>query len=450
MNEEFAWNNQEFQPIIHVYNAAHSELKNAVDPDVTPMTCFKQFFSADLLEHIVNETNRYANISFQISPSTSRQAKWKCVNCDEFYTFLAVSMLMVHAKKRKITDYWSTNPLIETPIFSQIMPRDRYLLILRNMHFSNNDDQKNSNDRLFKIRYVVDHLRSAFKQNLHPFQNLCIDESLMLFKGRIGYKQYIPSKRHRFGIKFFVLCDCKTGYSLDFIIYTGSSTNIQEFEGNVGVGGNIVLTLIEPYMYNGHNIFLDNWYTSPTLFSILHENEINSCGTVKANRIHMPPLKKKLETGQIEHASTDKMLALKWKDKREVIMLTTMHSAQITTFQNKRGQEVKKPVCIREYNMNMGAVDRCDMLYSSTETVRKSIKCYKKIFFHLLDMSILNAHAIYMLKTGNTLPLIDFQLQLVKELIEEHKKGKTRQGGSTSDDDYPLRLIDKHFSSVTN
>lgn len=157
-----------------------------------------------------------------------------------------------------------------------------------------------------------------------------------------------------------------------------------------------------------------------------------------------------METGQIEHASTDKMLALKWKDKREVIMLTTMHSAQITTFQNKRGQEVKKPVCIREYNMNMGAVDRCDMLYSSTETVRKSIKCYKKIFFHLLDMSILNAHAIYMLKTGNTLPLIDFQLQLVKELIEEHKKGKTRQGGSTSDDDYPLRLIDKHFSSVTN
>lgn len=74
MNEEFAWNNQEFQPIIHVYNAAHSELKN-VDPDVTPMACFKQFFSADLLEHIVNETNRYANISFQISPSTSRQAK---------------------------------------------------------------------------------------------------------------------------------------------------------------------------------------------------------------------------------------------------------------------------------------------------------------------------------------------------------------------------------------
>lgn len=64
-------------------------------------------------------------------------------------------------------------------------------------------------------------------------------------------------------------------------------------------------------MYNGHNIFLDNWYTSPTLFSILHQNEINSCGTVKANRIHMPPLKKKLETGQIEHASTDKMLALK-------------------------------------------------------------------------------------------------------------------------------------------
>lgn len=185
-----------------------------------------------------------------------------------------------------------TNPLIATPIFSQIIFRDRYILLLRNLHFADNKEQHNSNDRLFKIKTVVDYLKTAFRKSLHPGQNLCIDESLMLFKGRISYKQYIPSKRHRFGIKFFILSDCKTGYSLDFIIYTGSTTNIEEFEGNLGMGANIVLTLIEPYMYNRHNIFLDNWYSSPKLYSVLHENEINACGTVRANRAHMPPLKK--------------------------------------------------------------------------------------------------------------------------------------------------------------
>ncbi|CAH1979588.1 unnamed protein product [Acanthoscelides obtectus] len=200
----FSWSNQPFEPIIHRYNPATSELKNTFDPNSTPLMCFKQFFSEALLEHIVIETNRYADDTSQTAPSTSRQSKWKPTCRDELYVFLAVTILMVHTKKRKINDYWATDPLIVTPIFSQIISRDRYILLLRNLHFANNEEQKNTNDRLFKIRTVVDHLKAAFSKSLHPFQNLCIDESLMLFKGRIGYKQYIPSKRHRFGIKFFI------------------------------------------------------------------------------------------------------------------------------------------------------------------------------------------------------------------------------------------------------
>ncbi|CAH2002249.1 unnamed protein product [Acanthoscelides obtectus] len=229
----------------------------------------------------------------------------------------------------------------------------------------------------------------------------------------------------------------------------GSNSNIQEFEGNLGKGANIVLTLIEPYMYKGHNIFLDNWYSSPTLFRVLHQHEINACGTVRANRSHMPPLKKKLNSGELQHASTDTLLALKWKDKRDVMMLTTFHTADVVPVQNKRGIEATKPVCILEYNKNMGAVDRCDMLYSSTETIRKSIKCYKKIFFHLLDISILNAHALYQLKTGKKLPLIDFQLQLVKQLLDEHKKAHPRLVAGRANEDFSLRLTERHFPSLT-
>jgi hypothetical protein len=52
----------------------------------------------------------------------------------------------------------------------------------------------------------------------------------------ISFIQYIPSKGHRFGIKTFIICDCKTGYVLDSIVYTEASTEIvpdREFEYQV-------------------------------------------------------------------------------------------------------------------------------------------------------------------------------------------------------------------------
>ncbi|KAJ8949794.1 hypothetical protein NQ318_000492 [Aromia moschata] len=180
----------------------------------------------------------------------------------------------------------------ETPIFSQVMSRDRYFQILRFLHFCDNDNI-DKNDRLYKIRCVVDHFKNSFKNSLYPFQNLVIDESLMLFKGRISFCQYIPSKRHRFRIKFFVLVDCETGYILDYIIYTGSITEIGEIDEKFGKSGNIVLTLTEKYWGKGHRLYTDNWYTSPLLFQFLFENKMNCCGTVKANRKFMPPFDKK-------------------------------------------------------------------------------------------------------------------------------------------------------------
>jgi len=62
-------------------------------------------------------------------------------------------------------------------------------------------------DPTMKIRYIFDKLKTSFKTVSYQYEKLCIDESLLLFKGRCYFKQYILSKRSRFGIKSFVLCD---------------------------------------------------------------------------------------------------------------------------------------------------------------------------------------------------------------------------------------------------
>lgn len=334
---------------------------------------------------------------------------------------------------------------IETPTFSQVLSHDRYLAILSNLHFCDNENV-DQNDRLFKIRLIIDHFRQKFKDSLYPFENLAIDESLILFKGRLSFRQYIPSKRHRFGIKFFVLADCETGYILDFIIYTGSSTEIKEHDPALKIGGNIVMTLTESYWNKGHKLFIDNWYTSPALAEALFEKRTNVCGTVKANKLHMPVFTKKMERGDIECFSTDHLLVLQWQYMGEVKMLTSCHTARKIKVTNSHGQELEKPECIADYNHNMGAIDRSDMLLSSTESIRKSTKWYKKIFFHLLDLTVLNSHSVYKTVTGEHIALLDFQNKLVKEVFQKYSKGKSRSTSRRPDDGHsPLRLVERHF-----
>jgi hypothetical protein len=51
-----------------------------------------------------------------------------------------------------------------------------------------------------------------------------VDESLIMWKGHLSWTLYFPSKRAGFGIKSFELCEAKSGYVWNFIIYTGQDT----------------------------------------------------------------------------------------------------------------------------------------------------------------------------------------------------------------------------------
>ena len=130
----------------------------------------------------------------------------------------------------------------------------------------------------------MQHLKEKFRRIMVPYRNLCINESLILWKRRLHFTQYIRSKQHRFGIKIFILCDCHTGFLLGFVIYVGSGTQIQ-LKKKLGILGSIVMTHMQSYLQKGHNLFVDNWFTSPVLFEVLHANGTGACGTIRKKSI---------------------------------------------------------------------------------------------------------------------------------------------------------------------
>lgn len=135
------------------------------------------------------------------------------------------------------------------------MGRDRYLQILRNLHFANNEEAE-VNNRLHKVQYVLEEIKRRIKSEFYPFQNLVTDESIILFKGGLSFKQYINTKRHRFGIKLYLLCDCESGIVLDLILYIGKDTYVeQENITGLGASKNIVAMLMKQYLNKGHSLY---------------------------------------------------------------------------------------------------------------------------------------------------------------------------------------------------
>jgi len=55
------------------------------------------------------------------------------------------------------------------------------------------------------MRNISDMLNDAYAEYYSPTEHIPVDQ-VMLFKGRVVFKQYIPKKNKRFGIKIYKLC----------------------------------------------------------------------------------------------------------------------------------------------------------------------------------------------------------------------------------------------------
>ena len=101
----------------------------------------------------------------------------------------------------------------------------RFELLLRFLHL--NDSRKQhprgdpNYDKLYKIRPFLDTIVSNFKIVYLPRQNVSIDESIVGFKGRLSFVQYMPKKPTKWGIKAWVLAEFDTGYVWNLKVYTG-------------------------------------------------------------------------------------------------------------------------------------------------------------------------------------------------------------------------------------
>lgn len=195
----------------------HAALLNS-----TPYECFSLFLDNEILDFMVVQTNLYAQQQVESAKDVSKNSRlhsWTPTDRTEMKQFIGLLGYMGMVRMNSIRDYWSTNPIFKNDIAPNTMSRNRFEVLLRMWHFSDNAESAEG-DRLHKVQPLVDKFLNKFQSAFTPGEVFCIDETLVPFQGRLVMKQYIPNKAHKYGIKIFKLCSDR-GYTWNLKIYSG-------------------------------------------------------------------------------------------------------------------------------------------------------------------------------------------------------------------------------------
>lgn len=241
---------------------------------------------------------------------------------------------------------------------------------------------------------------------------------MVKFKGRSALKQYLPLKPIKRGIKIWERCDSKSGYVYDFNTYAGKE--LLASDGTLGE--RVVNKLLSTLHHNQVLVAMDRFFTSVRL---MVNSPVAMVGTAIKNRKHMPRFSEKLKRNESEfQISSEGIVACKWMDSKEVIVLSNCHYPEVNTVlrKQKNGEKltVPCPEPIITYNKIMGGVDLSDQNVSCYDIDRKSGKWWKKVFYKLFMTVIVNAWIIYKeIKKRPNHPLKPFLVCLSEQLISK-------------------------------
>lgn len=380
---------------------------NITPTPTTPIEFFNIFFNNSFLELLVEKMNEYAVlVLLDSSTSEARIARWKDVTTEELKIFFGLLFHMGMIRMNRINDYWKTHYLFPQNIFAPYMSRNRFLLLLRVLNFDNNKED----DNLRKIRTLIEFFNSTMESVYDPGKELSLDESMVHWRGRLRFRQYIKNKRHKYGCKLYCLTSSK-GLIQKLLLYQGSSDNEV---GGVNHRSKVVHHLMSLRKNVGHSVYMDNYYNGVPLAEELLKEGIYCTGTLQSNRKGNPPevVQKKLKRGEsISRYTKSGVCITKWKDKRDVLALSSEFPGDMVEVGSK-----KKPQLIFEYNKFMSGVDRHDQLLSYYPSTHKTLRWYKKLGIHIFQMMLINAQLLCN-EFGRKINGYDFRMAICEALL---------------------------------
>lgn len=432
------WKKQPYQPpTILLENLEKRHYPTEIP---TPLEYFSKYFPDCEYQNMADFTNAYAEQTGVLD--------WNSTNSRELKIFVGIHLLMGVFGLPRIRMYWEQKSRIN--IVADNMTRNRFFELRTNFHImDNNTVSTNNKDRFVKVRPIYNVLKKRCNE-LSIEKNVCVDEQIVPFKGKLSVKQFMRGKPNPWGIKLFLLCG-ESGLVYDFLLYQGSTTEFDENIQNIfGLGGAVIVKLTLLLKKKRHFLYMDNFFTSFNILHALQHNCIYAAGTIRVNRFMKPPFisdkdLKKMGRGTSFEVSTDmpdsNIGLIKWYDNKAVMLgsnfITSGIPDEVKRYDKKEKTyiTINRPEIVKRYNQSMGGVDKHDQLVSFFRTFIKSKKWTMRMVTHAFDMATVNSWLEYKMDYGHLnleknkkMDLLHFKERLGETLIIVGKTFEKKRG----------------------
>lgn len=413
---------------------------------------FREFFPRAMSNLIVHRSNSYVKKILEGGkPATFRGPKWppkwavewKTLTAKEFDVWVALTFVIGATHKGPLKDFWSKNRLCNRGNITKMMSRDRYLHIRRGLHCQDDDEDLGQGSKLRKIGLLLDMLWDRCAEVYIIDEDASIDEQMLKFKGAFKGKFLKQSKPIREGLKFYAICEAKTGYTVHAILDGRGSASLTIHDFVVRLAGH------KSIRGKNRTAYMDNLFTSIATFRALREMKVFACGTIRANRGLPAALEKKQAQINVPGASLvvqgkvgedDVYTGAIWFDSGKCAALSTKHDGLPSVTTRKAKSEADRvprpcPDLFHLYNQYMGGVDLADQKRAAYTCRQRTHKWWHCVLWYILDTAMLNASIVYESKyhtkwTGRKF-LLEVAEGLLENSVEEQRGGDGGAGTQT-------------------
>jgi hypothetical protein len=358
---------------------------------------------------------------------------------------MRIYMSVIHLPETSM--YWSTDYMFGKFFLPTVMTRDRYYKISQYLHCAdstvNPRHGQPNHDPLHHVSNIMNTIITQSLNNYNPHREQCVDEAMIKFRGRLAFRQYLPKKPIKYGIKVWCRADPTDGYLHEFQVYTGKAG--QGGRSEPGLTTHVVLDMTRRIRGLRHIVTTDNYFTSPNLATSLLQQQIYCRGTADRTRSGFPA--KQLSRSDLKHkgdftiVQKGDMSACVWMDKKVVTFLSTYDQANKVDHvlrKNKDGEKVEVPCppVVSAYNTYMNGVDHHDQIRTTYSTYRASHRWWLYLFWFLVDAAISNAFILMRQSVNHVvtsrrgrvvkISVLDFRKNLAKQLIGNFRKQRKR------------------------